>query len=111
MFDCSISFADEVCAKSLVSLHSEALHLIYSQDLPFGGTKYSGYGRFGIVFSPCAGYLFNLFYLFKGGPEGLRSLTNPKAIMFDRWPGLIQTTIPRVMDYPLRSIAYSWYVE
>ncbi|KIK03813.1 hypothetical protein K443DRAFT_676473 [Laccaria amethystina LaAM-08-1] len=60
-----------------------------NQDLPFGGTKYSGYGRF-------------------GGPEGLRSLTNPKAIMVDRWPGLIQTSIPRVMDYPLRSIAYSW---
>jgi hypothetical protein len=54
---------------------------------------------------------FLTFYLVKGGPEGLRSLTNPKAIMVDRWPGLIQTSIPRVMDYPLRSIAYSWYVE
>ncbi|TFK34820.1 Aldehyde/histidinol dehydrogenase [Crucibulum laeve] len=60
-----------------------------NQDLPFGGTKYSGYGRF-------------------GGPEGLRSLTNPKAIMVDRWPTFIQTSIPRVMDYPLRSLYQSW---
>lgn len=35
--------------------------MIYSQDLPFGGTKYSGYGRFGIIFPPCSGYLFLTF--------------------------------------------------
>lgn len=62
-----------------------------NQDLPFGGTKASGYGRF-------------------GGPEGLRSLTLTKAIMVDRWPGLIQTGIPQVLDYPLRSLHQSWYV-
>lgn len=61
-----------------------------NQDLPFGGTKASGYGRF-------------------GGPEGLRSLTLTKAIMVDRWPQLIQTSIPRVLDYPLRSLIQSWY--
>ncbi|KAL0947454.1 hypothetical protein HGRIS_013561 [Hohenbuehelia grisea] len=60
-----------------------------NQDLPFGGTKASGYGRF-------------------GGPEGLRALTNPKAIMIDRWPSLIQTSIPRVLDYPIRSLSTSW---
>ncbi|CAA7265354.1 unnamed protein product [Cyclocybe aegerita] len=60
-----------------------------NQDLPFGGTKASGYGRF-------------------GGPEGLRSLTNPKAIIYDRWPSFIQTSIPRVLDYPLRSLHWSW---
>ncbi|TFK72146.1 ALDH-like protein [Pluteus cervinus] len=60
-----------------------------NQDLPFGGTKASGYGRF-------------------GGPEGLRSLTNPKVIIVDRWPSLIQTTIPKVLDYPIRSLYYSW---
>ncbi|PPR03524.1 hypothetical protein CVT24_007010 [Panaeolus cyanescens] len=49
----------------------------------------SGYGRF-------------------GGPEGLRSLTNPKAIIVDRWPSLIQTGIPPVLDYPLRSLSQSW---
>ncbi|TCD64319.1 Meiotic Sister-Chromatid recombination aldehyde dehydrogenase [Steccherinum ochraceum] len=60
-----------------------------NQDLPFGGTKMSGYGRF-------------------GGPEGLRSLTNPKAIVSDRWPWLIQTTIPQIVDYPIRSVNQSW---
>ncbi|KAH9484084.1 Putative aldehyde dehydrogenase-like protein C21C3 [Psilocybe cubensis] len=43
-----------------------------------------------------------------GGPEGLRSLTNPKAIITDRWPSLVQTSIPKVLDYPLRSLRSSW---
>jgi acyl-CoA reductase-like NAD-dependent aldehyde dehydrogenase len=60
-----------------------------NQDLPFGGTKASGYGRF-------------------GGPEGLRSLTNPKAVVVDRWPWLLQTSIPRPLDYPMRSTVQAW---
>ncbi|KAF8626227.1 hypothetical protein AX15_004914 [Amanita polypyramis BW_CC] len=60
-----------------------------NQDMPFGGTKNSGYGRF-------------------GGPEGLRSLTNPKAIVLDRFPTLVQTSIPKVLDYPLGSLSHSW---
>lgn len=47
-------------------------------------------------------------FVLVGGPEGLRSLTNPKAIIFDRWPSIIQTSIPQVLDYPIRSLHYSW---
>ncbi|KAI0094447.1 meiotic sister-chromatid recombination aldehyde dehydrogenase [Irpex rosettiformis] len=60
-----------------------------SQDLPFGGVKLSGYGRF-------------------GGPEGLRSLCSTKAIVVDRWPWLVTTSIPKVLDYPIGSVNKSW---
>lgn len=33
---------------------SSSLTFFHSQDLPFGGTKYSGYGRFGQCFSTVA---------------------------------------------------------
>ncbi|KIM25862.1 hypothetical protein M408DRAFT_17106 [Serendipita vermifera MAFF 305830] len=60
-----------------------------NQDLGFGGVKASGFGRF-------------------AGPEGLRSLTCPKAITIDRWPSLIQTSIPGPLQYPIRSAVKSW---
>lgn len=72
----------------MVAINDFAVYYM-NQDLPFGGVKASGYGRF-------------------GGPEGLRSLTNPKAIIVDRWPWLVQTTIPKVVDYPVRSLINSW---
>jgi len=46
-----------------------------------------------------------------GGPEGLRSLTNPKAVIVDRFPWLIQTSIPKQLDYPIRSLATAWLVS
>ncbi|KAF8655795.1 hypothetical protein AX16_002881 [Volvariella volvacea WC 439] len=72
----------------MVSINDFGVFYI-NQDLPFGGVKASGYGRF-------------------GGPEGLRSLTNPKAVVLDKWPSFVQTTIPAVLDYPVRSLFYSW---
>jgi hypothetical protein len=83
-------------------------YLSCSQDLPFGGTKSSGYGRFGQLSFLALGILTDCEYT--GGPEGLRSLTNPKAVVVDRWPWLFQTRIPRPLDYPMRSPAQAWYV-
>jgi hypothetical protein len=45
-----------------------------------------------------------------GGPEGLRALTNPKVIIYDRWPWLFQTAIPKPLDYPIRSPLQAWCV-
>lgn len=40
------------------------------QSLPFGGSKISGFGRF-------------------GGPEGLREFSRQKSVVTDRFPGLL----------------------
>ncbi|WFD33437.1 Meiotic Sister-Chromatid recombination aldehyde dehydrogenase [Malassezia cuniculi] len=53
-----------------------------NQALPFGGVKHSGYGRF-------------------AGPEGLLGMTRPKAVTEDRLFGVVQTSIPPAVDYPL----------
>ncbi|GAA5827611.1 hypothetical protein JCM11251_001757 [Rhodosporidiobolus azoricus] len=61
-----------------------------NQSLPFGGTKASGNAlRF-------------------AGPEGLRGLCNVKAVTEDRFHGLIQTGIPPLLAYPIRSGRVSW---
>lgn len=72
----------------MVSVNDFAITYL-NQDMPFGGVKGSGYGRF-------------------AGPEGLRGLCNSKAIVVDRWPWLVQTSIPRTLDYPIRSLVQSW---
>ncbi|KAG0043645.1 Meiotic Sister-Chromatid recombination aldehyde dehydrogenase [Gryganskiella cystojenkinii] len=55
------------------------------QSLPFGGVGSSGYGRF-------------------GGPEGLRAVCHQKSITTDRWPSLIQTFLPPVLQYPMTNV-------
>ncbi|CZT15669.1 related to oxidoreductase (Msc7) [Ramularia collo-cygni] len=59
----------------------------YVCQLPFGGVRGSGYGRF-------------------AGQEGLRSVCNAKSICVDRWPSLIKTSIPANLDYPMREGAW-----
>ncbi|CZR51528.1 probable betaine aldehyde dehydrogenase [Phialocephala subalpina] len=55
----------------------------YAVQLPFGGNRGSGYGRF-------------------AGEEGLRGLCNIKAICEDRWGWLgASTAIPKQIQYPI----------
>jgi acyl-CoA reductase-like NAD-dependent aldehyde dehydrogenase len=61
----------------------------YAVQLPFGGVKGSGYGRF-------------------AGEEGLRSLCAQKSIIRDRWPGVIKTAIPGPLQLPLKNEKRAW---
>lgn len=61
--------------------------VFYMVQLPFGGVRGSGYGRF-------------------AGEEGLRGLCNAKSVCEDRWPGLIKTSIPGKLDYQMREGAF-----
>lgn len=55
----------------------------YAVQLPFGGVKGSGYGRF-------------------AGDEGLRGLCNLKAVCVDKFPKVLGTAIPPRVDYPIQ---------
>jgi acyl-CoA reductase-like NAD-dependent aldehyde dehydrogenase len=61
----------------------------YSVQLPFGGIKGSGYGRF-------------------AGEEGLRAVCAQKSVCRDRWPGLIKTSIPGPLQLPLGDERRGW---
>lgn len=60
----------------------------YLCQLPFGGTRGSGFGKF-------------------GGEEGLRGLMVAKSVCYDRLPG-IQTAIPKPLDYPIADGRRAW---
>lgn len=62
----------------------------YAVQLPFGGVRGSGYGRF-------------------AGEEGLRGLCNIKSVCEDRfgWLG-VRTGIPPLMQYPVANQRNSW---
>ena len=61
----------------------------YAVQLPFGGVGGSGYGRF-------------------AGAEGLRGICNTKSVCRDRWPRVMYTSIPKVMDYPYGDARRAW---
>jgi len=52
-------------------------------------TLLKGYGRF-------------------AGEEGLRGVCNLKSVLVDRWPSLINTGIPPIVDYPITRPEESW---
>lgn len=60
----------------------------YVCQLPFGGQKGSGYGKF-------------------GGEEGLQGLCNLKSVCYDKIP-FVSTQIPKPLDYPIRDEAKAW---
>jgi acyl-CoA reductase-like NAD-dependent aldehyde dehydrogenase len=61
----------------------------YAVQLPFGGVKGSGYGRF-------------------AGEEGLRNLCAQKSVCRDRVPSLFKTSIPPQLQLPLKNEIRAW---
>ena len=60
-----------------------------SQALPFGGVKDSGFDRF-------------------AGVEGLRGCCYTKSVCEDRFPWLIKTNIPPLLQYPVSDVAFDF---
>ncbi|KAF3941681.1 hypothetical protein ABW19_dt0209198 [Dactylella cylindrospora] len=70
----------------MVSVNDFAVY--YLAQLPFGGVRGSGSGRF-------------------MGAEGLRSVCHMKSVCTDKYPG-ISTGIPPRVDYPIRDSTKAW---
>lgn len=60
----------------------------YVCQLPFGGVRGSGYGKF-------------------GGEEGLQGLCYAKSVCYDKYP-FISTAIPKPLDYPIPNVKKAW---
>eukprot|EP00238_Polyblepharides_amylifera_P012708 CAMPEP_0196587490 /NCGR_PEP_ID=MMETSP1081-20130531/57615_1 /TAXON_ID=36882 /ORGANISM="Pyramimonas amylifera, Strain CCMP720" /LENGTH=176 /DNA_ID=CAMNT_0041909685 /DNA_START=91 /DNA_END=621 /DNA_ORIENTATION=- len=60
-----------------------------SQALPFGGVKDSGFDRF-------------------AGIEGLRGCCHAKAVCEDKFPSLMKTNIPPLLQYPVDDVAFDF---
>ncbi|KAH3671851.1 hypothetical protein OGAPHI_000037 [Ogataea philodendri] len=87
----STNFAHAKELTSLLKVGNVAINdfaTFYVCQLPFGGVKGSGYGKF-------------------GGEEGLRGLCNEKSVCYDR-VSLISTSIPGVLDYPIANGKKAW---
>ena len=59
------------------------------QSLPFGGVKDSGFDKF-------------------AGVEGLRGLCTAKSISEDRFPSIMNTQMPPLLQYPVQSRAFEF---
>ena len=59
------------------------------QSLPFGGVKDSGFDKF-------------------AGIEGLRGLCTAKSISEDRFPSIMNTQMPPLLQYPVQSRAFEF---
>ncbi|KAF4537504.1 Aldehyde dehydrogenase [Lasiodiplodia theobromae] len=84
-----LEFVVDNVASGMVSVNDFAVY--YAVQLPFGGVKGSGYGRF-------------------AGEEGLRGLCNTKAVCRDRFPGIIETGIPPELRVPVGDMRRAWQV-
>ncbi|GME24135.1 putative aldehyde dehydrogenase [Neofusicoccum parvum] len=84
-----LEYVVDAVESGMVSVNDFAVY--YAVQLPFGGVKGSGYGRF-------------------AGEEGLRALCNTKAVCRDRLPGLIETGIPPELRVPVGDAGRAWEV-
>ncbi|GMG46403.1 unnamed protein product [Ambrosiozyma monospora] len=89
IFSTNFKHANELCKKLKVgNVAINDFATFYVCQLPFGGVKESGYGKF-------------------GGEEGLRGLCVEKSVCYDK-TSLIQTAIPKVIDYPIANGKKAW---